>query len=287
MEKHPECGILQKSICMPVLPYHTLIRHIDQHADLLKLSAQEKAEWEVVLRGHITDLTDEEDLAIASTYLFLFLLKTKQFQSPAEVQEMYESIKHFFVTAERKYQDKLKRVRTGKEKKLCVSQLLYYYKLVGYYLTYLGKTLSALSWHEASVEVNEDKIHFLQRQQLLEGNIKQFLSYTRLAFSLFLRKHTFLYTLLSGIGIVLFWHGLWGIYDWVIAEFELDHQLWPYVLTTILGLGVLYILGALFSQILGGDTTELDHIQEMEMEEIEELRGLEKLVKKKLKKTLK
>ncbi len=271
----------------PLLSYRSVVREIDQNVDLFGLSAEEQSEQETILQEHIHDLKDEEDVAIANIYLLIFGIKTKKWQEPGdpEMDEMYHVIKRNLLLEERQYQKKIREAHVAKEKKMIIGQLLYFYKLAGYYMTYLEKTFSLYGFDDMCNTVNLDKLHFMQKLQLLEGNIKKFFSYGRLAFTLFLRKYVFLYALLSGVGIVLFWHGLWGIYDWIIFELHMEGNLMPYVTTTILGLGVLYFLGAFFNQVVG-DHAEIHHLHEMELEEMVELRNLEKMVKRKMKRVL-
>jgi len=267
------------------MDYYTVTKQIDQSIDLFLLSEKEQNLWEKTIRDHLITLIpnrDEEDIAIATLYLLLFRIKTKRLRDPETISFEYELVKKNFLDEERRYHKKIREAKQGKEKKLLLTQLLYFYKLVEFYLAYLSKTLRMFDFEEIAQEVSLDKMHFLQKHQLLEGNIKKFFVYTRLSFSLFLRKYIFLYALLSGIGIVLFWHGLWGMSDWIIHQFNAQHHFTPFLITAVLGALILYSLGLFLDQTIG-DKNSLQNIEDMEMEELDELKVIEKAVKKKMK----
>lgn len=267
--------------------YFMIIRKIDENTDLYHLTKQELDQWEKELRGRIDHLShgeSEEDLAVAVFYLLIFLLKSKRIHDSQKIDGLYETMKRHFLEEERGYHRRMRQTKNQSEKKLSVSQFLYFYKLVEFYLTYLEKTLHLMDKEEVFQKVYRDKMHFLQKHQLLEGNIKKYLSYSRIIFHHFMRKYLFLYALLSGAGVVLLWHGLWGLFDVMVEAMGFEGGLMTYLFTTSLGVLVLYILGLFMNQTIG-DKETLVQIEEEELKDEDELQEIEKVVKKRMTKS--
>lgn len=63
-----------------------------------------------------------------------------------------------------------------------------------------------------------------------------------------LKRHHIIFSLLGGIGVVLFWHGIWGIADIYVNPFQ----------SVILGVIVLWITGLLILQLIGSEAIEED-----------------------------
>ena len=123
-------------------------------------------------------------------------------------------------------------------------------------------------WSSVSNEAKREKLHLLQKQELLKGHLGKVISLGRLAFIMALRRHLFLYSFLSGLGIVLLWQGIWGSVDWVIGAFGVSESLFPYLITTTMGVVILYSLGVFMSLTSGvetNDTPELSQIKEFGM----------------------
>ncbi|MCX6807217.1 MAG: hypothetical protein NTZ80_00180 [Patescibacteria group bacterium] len=268
--------------------YTQITRQIDQNIDLTTLPETVKLEWENVLKKQVELLRDkdnQEELAVASIYLLIFSVKTKLITEEEHIGQEYELIKKAFLETEREYHKQAKENSTGQSKKAIFNQMLYFYKIAEFYITYLEKTLKLFSFDAVANEVSLDKIHFLQKQELLEGNVRKFFAYSRLSFTIFLKKYMFLYALLSGVGIVLFWHGIWGLSDKVIEKFGAGDYVLPYLITTIIGIALLYILGVFLNQTVG-DQDKLKDLEDIEIKEISELKTIEKVMGKKSKKSL-
>ncbi len=269
------------------MKYYSIIHQIEQNPDLSTLSHKEQNLWEKTIINYIEDQQSNnkyEESSIANIYLLLFFIKTKHIKSDIQIEHQYELIKQSLLEEEKRYNLRIKLTKTEDSKKIVVNQLLYFYKLIEFYISYLEQTLSFFSFGKIAQKVSMDKMYFLQKHQLLQGNIRKFIAYSRLSFSLFLRKYTFLYALLSGIGIVLFWHGIWGISDWIIEKFDTSEKLLSYGITTILGVLILYILGMFLDQTTG-DKNNTQDMENMAMEELDELKNIDKALKNKSKKT--
>lgn len=75
---------------------------------------------------------------------------------------------------------------------------------------------------------------------------------------IYLSHHTFLYALITGIGVVLFWRGVWHSVDLIHIYFQgpldLDmHPWWDGPLSFIVGCLVLYISRAFVSSFIGNE----------------------------------
>ncbi len=220
---------------------------------------------------------DKEGMAIASIYHLILLLKGGVLNTGEHAEEKYFLIKKYFLEAERHYHDELKGCKNEHSRKILYNQMRYFYRIAEFYITYLEKLFVLFSFGELSEQASRDKIYFLQKQQLLEGHIMKFLSYSVFSISLFLRRYLFLYALLSGVSMVLFWHGLWGIYDWVIIRMGVETSLTPYLVTSILGMTILCVLGLFLNESVL-EKSDVQEIEELEMQEIDELKTIEKIV---------
>lgn len=267
--------------------FFSVMKEIDGHVDLVTIPEKEKKEWERTIKKQILYLEDsngdKEDMAVAYLYLLLYRIKSNRENSSENIEHTYHRIKKLFLEEEKEFHGKIKVAEKHRDKKILVNQLLYFYKIVEFYLTYLEKTLLFHSFSDIAQKVYHDKIHFLQKHQLLEKNIKKFFAYLHLSFKLTLKKFIFVYAFLGGIAIVLFWHGVWGITDWIIAQFEYGDHLFPYVITTIIGSGILFILGIFLDQTVG-ERTNASTFEEIQTRDLDELKMLEKVVRNKVKK---
>ncbi len=77
-------------------------------------------------------------------------------------------------------------------------------------------------------------------------------------FHIFLSHHSFLYALLAGIGIVLFWRGVWHSVDLfhIYLNNSLDlnaHPWWDGPLSFLVGCFILYITRAFVSSFIGNE----------------------------------
>lgn len=84
--------------------------------------------------------------------------------------------------------------------------------------------------------------------------MKKFL--TRL--HIFLSHHSFLYALIAGVGIVLFWRGVWHTTDLVHlymsnSQAVMDHTWWDGPLSFLTGCLILYITRAFVSSFIGNE----------------------------------
>ena len=78
-------------------------------------------------------------------------------------------------------------------------------------------------------------------------------------FHIFLSHHTFLYALIVGIGIVLFWRGVWHSVD--LIHVYISHQTidlgtqpwWDGPLSFVVGCGILYMSRAFVSSFIGNE----------------------------------
>jgi len=51
-------------------------------------------------------------------------------------------------------------------------------------------------------------------------------------------KHRHVYSILTGLGIIIFWRGIWGILDAYLLP---GHQLLSYLISIMIGLLILYL----------------------------------------------
>ncbi len=82
-------------------------------------------------------------------------------------------------------------------------------------------------------------------------------------FHIFLSHHSYLYALIAGVGIVLFWRGVWHTVDLLhlyfthyYASTNLDlsaHPWWDGPLSFIVGCVILYITRAFISSFIGNE----------------------------------
>ena len=254
--------------------YNEITQQIESNLDLTSIPQETLLDWKAILEQHIQELKqigDLEGTAIAIIQLTLFNLKSKIDSN--NVEENFNLAINTFTEAEKNYEANLEKFRNTDQKQLITSQFKFFYKISEYYLSILEKTCLNYSKTDLGKQVSDQKIKFIKKHLLLQENILRYLDYNRLSFQSMIHKHMLLFAILSAIGIVLLWHGLWGIFDWIIGKFGLTESIFPYLMTSIFGALVLYILGV-FVELTSGDPKDVTE----ELKDAAELQSIEKVI---------
>lgn len=150
--------------------------------------------------------------------------------------------KKAFLTEEESILLKLKEDKQESDRRILRLQLSYLYRLFGYYMTRMKK-LAHLHQHHTLQEKLKREIQLIKERHLLHtGKTDHSLSWYQLLITRKFGKNYYLYALICGVGIVAFWHGVWGIFDIL--------HLHPFV-TTIMGVIILLFTGILLHEFVG------------------------------------
>lgn len=250
-----------------MLTYSEICRELEEKQTLTSLTEEEKIEWGKVLQQQETEMLDHaEELAMVRYHQILFSLKTRKTVNQKEIQEQFFQLTASFLQAEKELQEQQKLKQDEDSAKRILNQFTFFYKLAQFYYASLEKEFTQKDLMELADSARIEKLRLLQKQELTEGNISKYLQVGRLAIIASLRKHIFLYSFLSAIGIVLLWQGVWGIIDWTIGLVGASDYLFPYLITTGMGVTLLYFLGLFVSLTAGvesSDGSESDQLKEV------------------------
>lgn len=244
--------------------YSEIVQQIEKSENLSSIPPETLSEWQAILETHLQELqqiNDQESIAIATIEIIIFHLKSAQKPDFIKIEKYFRNAIESLIEGEKEYEKKLVIHRETEQRKLILDQFEYFYVFVEYYLSLLEQNFNNFSLAEMGVEVRNQKLAFLKKHLLLKGNLNRLLFFNVLSVRERLRKNIFLFAFLSGLGIVLMWHGLWGIFDWLIALVGMEDNLFPYVFTAMLGLIMLVVLGVFIELTSGTPEESMDELQ--------------------------
>lgn len=152
-----------------------------------------------------------------------------------------ESIKKSFSALEESIMIGMKKT-TAENKNIQELQLTYLYRMFNYYVS-RAKKLAKLHQHSVLEDKLEKELHSIHEKSLMRSrNITKTISLYQLRIKRKFKKHYYIYGLISALGIISFWHGLWGIFDLLHI-----HPL----ITTGVGLIILVLTGIFMHEFLG------------------------------------
>lgn len=120
-------------------------------------------------------------------------------------------------------------------------QLLYFDKMVVFYLGRLAKLYAESNFPELAKKAREDRRYFKGRHLLIEKRYRAYISVRRQDFIERLRAHYGLYALGALVGVVMCWHGIWGIVD-LVPVLNLPYVSLPIGITILGSLGLFFRL---------------------------------------------
>ncbi|MEK7524601.1 MAG: hypothetical protein AAB588_06270 [Patescibacteria group bacterium] len=154
----------------------------------------------------------------------------------------FESVKKKFMDLEKDIVDNLKNDGNNDHRKIIHLQLSYSYRLFGHYLNRARKLAKRRQYGYLEHKIDKE-IHQLNERFLLHSEkFSKTLSLYHILIKKKFKKNYFVYGLVSGIGVVAFWHGFWGIFDIL--------HLHPYF-TAVFGTFILILTGIFLHEFLG------------------------------------
>ncbi len=152
---------------------------------------------------------DYEEVATLNYYLLVLGLECGQV-TLEEVDRLYFIIKNSFERQEEYIKNKFKAL-DKQHKKVLKSQLEYFYKLVEHYYKNLRDLFRKKYFLEHAKKAHADNLQFSANQRLLEGKFIDYFEYKRIELSIRFRAHYLIYTIVGGIGMIIFWRGVWDL----------------------------------------------------------------------------
>lgn len=260
--------------------YLDVIKGIEEGV-ALEYGEKRLLEWEAVLKEReklMNKNSDKEGELIVLVQLSRFYLNYFDLKVPEVVEKiriLFERIAVIARKIEKEYQQEISEAADKSRKKIILNQLHFFYKLSEYNFSLLEKLYRKKGLSALTEAASGEKLDVLKRQALFEGRFFRYLFFSRVSFLFFLQKHIVVFAILSSIGVVLIWHGFWGIFDWVIARYFNSNSLGPYLFTSVFGILLLYMLGIFVRVTLGDQRQEgVDLAKTKELQQIEKIAAM-------------
>lgn len=127
-----------------------------------------------------------------------------------EVDRTYLIIKNSFERQEDHIKEQLKHCKRN-DRKALEFQLNYFFKLIEHYFAQLEDLFQERQFLEHAKQAYADKLKFKANQRLSEKRFIDYFEYKREELTNRFRSHYLLYTLVGGIGMIVFWRGVWDL----------------------------------------------------------------------------
>jgi hypothetical protein len=193
-----------------------------------------------VLLAQLQEIDDKNYEEVASLHYYLLILGLKFNQIRlSEVDRLYIMMKTYFDKEEDKIKNQIKRTPKKKARPLHF-QLAYFYKMIEHYYNNLEDLFRERFFFDHAKKAYADKLKIRADQKLYEHKFIDFFEYKRAELTNRFRSHYLLYTLIGGIGMIVFWRGIWDL-TYVIPVVENP------VVSIVIGLFLMAITGFIAS----------------------------------------
>ncbi|KKP40530.1 MAG: hypothetical protein UR28_C0001G0040 [Candidatus Peregrinibacteria bacterium GW2011_GWF2_33_10] len=216
-----------------------IIHFIDQKkVEFLSAHKYEEMRRQLLVKLQELDSGSYEEIARINYYILMLGLRYN-YMKLDEADRLYELIDNAFLQEEAKIKDKLNKA-DKKDKHTIHLQLGYFYKMAQHYLDNLENLFRAKYFFDHSKKAYTDKLRFRASQKLHEHKLLDFFEYKREELTNRFRTHYLLYTLFGGIGMIIFWRGIWDLtYNIPIVRTDLG--------AIIIGLFIMTVTGFMAS----------------------------------------
>lgn len=177
----------------------------------LSLNLSKYQEIRTVLLTKLQELDGKnfEEVANLNFYLLVLGLKCNQINLD-EVDRVYVLVKNGYENEEKSIKSKIKAAK-GAEKKLVKMQMQYFYKLVEHSFNNLEELFKEKYFFDHAKKAFADKLEFRAHHRFFEHEFIDYFEYKRTELTNRFRGHYVLYTLFGGIGMIVFWRGIWDL----------------------------------------------------------------------------
>ncbi|OGJ52114.1 hypothetical protein A2335_01295 [Candidatus Peregrinibacteria bacterium RIFOXYB2_FULL_32_7] len=179
--------------------------------DKQDLSLNKYQELRNILLVKLQEINDKEYEEIASLHYYLLILGLQFNQIKLdEIDRLYIMLQNYFEKEEDKIKGQIKKTKKKQVKPLHF-QLAYFYKTFEYYYSNLENLFRERLFFDHAKKAYADKLKILASQRFSEHKFIDYFEYKRAELTNRFRSHYLLYTFIGGIGMIVFWRGIWDL----------------------------------------------------------------------------